>query len=289
MKFCKLYVWLVIGFLSVVIAGCDPEEQIPAYLTIDSISVKNLNYASQGTANHNIKDAWVYIDNQLLGVFELPARFPVLAEGSHSVLIGAGILENGISATRVRYPLYTSYEVAAFFKAGETITLPDPVELNYFPTLSYSWYEDFEGNTFSFDSVSGSQAGFIPFNSDMPFEGNFSGKFKLTEAASYFEGSCTSELIDINGFSSAWVELNYKAEQPFSVGLKVKLPNGTVTSNYVSTVNRSDKWNKIYINVSDVVGRNQSAVNFKVYIAANLEQGRTESVIYVDNIKLIHN
>jgi hypothetical protein len=284
----NLYIWTVIGLLLITLSGCDPEEQVPAYLSINDIKVSS-QYATQGSGNDNIKDAWVYIDGDLLGVFELPARFPVLAEGNHVVTVNPGIFENGIAATRVRYPFYTSYEISANFLPGQTVTLPDTLQLSYFSGIAYTWYEDFEGNTYSFDSISGSQSGFSAFNADDPFEGNYSGKLTVTTDKSYFEGSCTLDNADINTFQQTWIELNYKAEQPFDVGLLVLKASGT-TKHYALTVNRSDTWNKIYIHVSDIVGSNIfGAESFKVYLAAGLEAGRTKSDIYIDNIKLIHN
>ncbi len=285
----NINLWAFASLLLVLLNSCDPEEPIPAYLSIDSIGVKNLNYALQGTAKHNIKDAWVYIDNELLGVFELPARFPVLAEGKHAVSISAGIFENGISATRVRYPLYTSFEATTDFIPGQTVNFPITTEINYFPGVKYDWYEDFEGNTYSFDSILGSKTGFTPFNTDQPFEGNFSGKITINTANDHFEGACTNDNIDINSFNTTWVELNYKADQPFDAGIKVKKANGDVATEYAVTINRSEVWNKIYINVSQIIGTNPTAQNFKVYLVATLEAGRTESNIYIDNIKLIHN
>jgi hypothetical protein len=277
----NINLWAFTSLLLVLLNSCDPEEPIPAYLSIDSIGVKNLNYPLQGSANHNIKDAWVYIDNELLGVFELPARFPILKEGKHSVSISGGVFENGISATRVRYPLYTSFEVTADFIPGQTVNFPITPEINYFPGIAYDWFEDFEGNTYSFDSILGSKAGFIPFNNDQPFEGNFSGKIFINEAKNYFKGACTNDNVDINSFSTTWVELN--------VGIQVKKANGDVLDIYAVTINRSEIWNKIYINVSQIIGTNPTAQNFKVSLEAELEAGRTESNIYIDNIKLIHN
>jgi hypothetical protein len=293
MKNYIFYLSVIAGLILVALTGCDPEEPIPAYLTINSMRIfdSSYNYAAFGTSSSKIKDAWVYIDGNLLGIFEIPARFPVLAEGNHAVTIAPGIYENGISATRTRYPLYKSFETVVNFKPGETVAVPDTLNLNYFSSLSYTWYEDFEGNTYSFDSIEGSTAGFIPFNlnNDDPFGGAFSGRFIVNETKNYFIGSCTNDAVDINGFSTAWIELNYKADQRFNVGLRIKKLNDEVVNEYAVTVNSSPEWNKIYINVSKIAGAYPTAKNFKVYIDATLESGRTESSVYLDNIKLIHN
>ena len=53
------------------------DQTIPAYLGIDSIYLST-DYNSEGTASQRITDAWVYVDDEFLGAFELPARLPVL-------------------------------------------------------------------------------------------------------------------------------------------------------------------------------------------------------------------
>ena len=291
MSYRKLLLWITAGFISVIISSCDPEEPIPAYLSINNMILSldsSQQYATQGTSSSNIKDVWVYIDGDLLGVYELPARFPVLKEGKHTILLGAGIYENGISATRVLYPLYKSFETTVDFIPGETLDRGVDT-VNYFPGISYTLYEDFEGNIFSFDSILPSTTGLDPFNTDNPFEGNYSAKFVINETNNYFLGACLDSTKDINSFSTAWVELNYKAEQAFEVGLMVQKANNDITKTYALTINGSSEWKKIYINVSDIIGSNPSAKSFRVYIAAALESGRTQSTFYVDNIKLIHN
>jgi hypothetical protein len=41
------------------------DQTVPAYMKIDSIRLTT-DYSTQGTAIHNITDAWVYIDGQLI-------------------------------------------------------------------------------------------------------------------------------------------------------------------------------------------------------------------------------
>src|SRR5580693_7824504 len=75
----------------------DPPSAIPSYVHIDSIGFTSY-YLTQGSNSHKISDAWVYVDQQLQGVYQLPATFPVLATGSHEIDIKAGIEINGIAS-----------------------------------------------------------------------------------------------------------------------------------------------------------------------------------------------
>lgn len=60
----------------------DEPEEIPSYVQIDTIKVQTRN-ADEGSKSHNIKDAWLFVNNQLVGPFELPMKAPVLEEGEH--------------------------------------------------------------------------------------------------------------------------------------------------------------------------------------------------------------
>ncbi|NTV84545.1 MAG: hypothetical protein HGA23_09650, partial [Bacteroidales bacterium] len=82
----RLSPWLF-GVLPVIlmISGCDKFEggqTVPSYLKIDSIGFVTDNDL-QGTNSQKITDVWVYVDDDLIGGFEMPATIPVLAEGIH--------------------------------------------------------------------------------------------------------------------------------------------------------------------------------------------------------------
>ena len=104
--------------LFIIFSSCNPEETEPAYLLINHVSVSS-NPVTQGSNCSNVKDVWVYVDNKYLGTFQLPARVPVLESGSKNVILRAGILENGISATHSAYPLYAANLRTVEFTPGK--------------------------------------------------------------------------------------------------------------------------------------------------------------------------
>ena len=78
------------------------------------------------------------------GVYELPANFPVLAEGKHSLRDRAGIKDNGIAGTRIAYPFYTSYIIdEQDFNSTQTLIV-EP-EVNYLDNTEF-FIEDFESS-----------------------------------------------------------------------------------------------------------------------------------------------
>ena len=273
------------AFIAMTMTSCIKDDKAPVYFSIDSIGLTS-NYASQGTASHNIKDAWVYVDGQELGVYELPARFPVLAEGRHEITIAAGIFINGISATRIKYPFYNFLDTVLNFQPGVSDLSLGKFKVKYFEGQTYTWYEDFEATGYTFQANISSDVQVEIDNIDK-FEGNNSGRATLISDKPKFYGEMQvdSPIVSQN---KTFLELNYKSEQAFSVGMKVTTA-GFVKTVYILTVNKSDTWNKIYVDLSKVVNENQTASGFSIYIYAELESGRSQSVLHFDNMKLLHN
>src|SRR6185369_5304430 len=95
----------------VIFASCNiinPASPVPSYIRIESIKLTTDN-ATQGSNRNAITDVWVYVDQQMVGVFEMPVTVPVLYSGVHTVMLKAGIIVDGIASTRIDYPFYNSF------------------------------------------------------------------------------------------------------------------------------------------------------------------------------------
>jgi len=121
-----------------VLSSCQKEDtvDIPTYLKIENIVL------DEGNTTSIITDAWVYVNDQLQGVYELPAKFPVLEEDIQTLRIKAGIKINGIASSRIAYPFYTSYFEDITFTPNETKTITPIV--SYLDSIDF-FQEDFEG------------------------------------------------------------------------------------------------------------------------------------------------
>ncbi|MBK8112839.1 MAG: hypothetical protein IPK46_22340 [Saprospiraceae bacterium] len=81
----------------------------PAYLLLSdpAITVRS----DEGAPVSSIQDAWVIVDGQLLGVFPLPAKVPVIPTGKEmSIQINAGIKENADRNISAEYPFLPASE-----------------------------------------------------------------------------------------------------------------------------------------------------------------------------------
>src|ERR1017187_10151763 len=133
-KFVVLYITLL--SIIIMLPSChlfEPSSGIPSYLQIDSIGLTITNPLLQGSSSHKITDAWVYVDEQLLGVFQLPAKLPVLASGIHAIDIKAGIEINGIASSRGYYPFYTVFSQNVNLITDSVVTIKPVV--SYFPGI----------------------------------------------------------------------------------------------------------------------------------------------------------
>ena len=116
---------LFFSFFLLVQTSCEKfsgDQTIPAYISIDSIYLQT-DYSLEGSNSQNITDAWVYVDDYLIGTFQLPARFPVLRQGTHTLSVIPGIKKNGIASTRITYPFYSTITQSVNLVPDSTINV----------------------------------------------------------------------------------------------------------------------------------------------------------------------
>jgi len=281
--FCLL---LAIAFNSCEIYN--PSEPIPAYIHIDKISL-NTSFSTEGTNSNKITDAWVYIDEQLIGCFELPATFPVLYEGSHQIKIRPGIKVNGIAATRSPYPFYNSYDTIINLQKGVKLNLKPIVR--YRTNMTFNFMEDFEntGNIISPSPKTGVDDTLKVINTPNPnvFEGNGSGIVYLDNQHTFFEGvSSISYGLPKNG-ADVFLEFNYKCNHEFQVGVYAHSNSGS-SQELALTLNPSANWNKTYVYLTGVVSSSINATDFSIFFGMVNNTSSDSLALLLDNIKLVY-
>lgn len=273
--------------------GCykfEGEQTIPAYLQIDTVFFTT-DYASQGSKTHQFTDVWVYVNDQLIGAFELPAKFPVLARGKNKLEIRPGIRLNGIAATRAAYPFVRAFIVQDFSLFEDSVVRVNPTT-SYYTSLNFAWMEDFERANISMEKSGQSDTSIFAtqpaHNPEALLSDNsaYSGIVHLEGEKSKFQ------IISYLGYklpgkgSPVFLELDYKCDRAFGVGLLARIDN-TILNLPLLVVNKSQKWNKIYINLTPIATEYINASYFKVYFES--EKGSdSQARFYFDNIKLIH-
>ena len=285
-------------FILFIYSGCsiiDPPEKIPSFISINAIDLQ-INNSDQGTANHAITDAWVYINGNLEGIYELPAqKIPLHYDGIQDLKIYAGIKKNGISGDRDKYDFFTSYSQTIELIADSIIPVNPVVE--YEDDL-YIWIEDFEDPSTKFESTLLSDTTIYIVDSPISdlIEGD-AGAISLS--SSNFQCEIRTNELNFNTFPTnlftpCYMELNYKCNHELSVGILHK--NGTLPySNeplitLTSTEDNSGiaQWNKTYLYLSDVTNFFPTAQEFDIFIGVTNPNQQDNIEIRLDNIKVIY-
>lgn len=281
--------------IAITISSCakfDGDQTIPSFLKIDAVFEYTDN-PIQGENSHEITDVWIYVDDQQLGVFELPAKFPVLAKGTHKLEIRPGIKVNGIASTRAPYPLLKPliFEEFEFFE--DSVLQLNNLTFSYYDNLTFAWIEDFESAGLTIQETNNSDTVIeitYPENNPEAFlssTSKFSGVVNLTEEKPFWNAwSYTSyDLPDLE--SPVLLELDFKTDTYVTVGLFAHYSGGYEPIPLV-ILNHSEEWNHIYINFTPTASDKSEALDFKVYFSASLGTGSEKANIYFDNIKLIY-
>ncbi len=309
LRFSVLPVFLI--FTALWFGSCqkfESEQTIPAYIRIDSIPIYT-NYELQGAPTENITDAWVYINNQAIGAYELPAVFPVLAKGLTEVRVDPGIKLNGIAALRSPYPFYQIIVQEVMLVEGEEVDLnrdtlfsgdeaiPYSMATTYFDNLEFVWMEDFEDPSLSLDSTSRSLTDIKrtePANNPealLAEYSRYSGLMTLSEVE-YIIDVATNVgneegyyLPQVGEF--VFLEFDYKNNNYFTAGIYIQ-EQSQIIQHPVLNMRPSDEWKKMYVNLTPAVSSSVNAIDFNIFFGALKEDAVDEPMIYIDNIKLIH-
>ncbi len=286
----KYFLILVILSTIFALASCNlknDEDLIPSYIHIDSISLVDNITISEGSLSHNITDAWVYVDEQLIGMFELPATIPVLKEGKVAVRIDPGIKLNGISGTRVPYPHYTRWEDKNVVLTKKEVVNLQP-QVMYKTDLEFPWRENFERDSVRIRENNADTV-IMVVPSDEAFEGQGHGKVVLEgERILYEATSDTSYVLPRNTNRFIFLELNFKTNRPVTVGVYAINP-ATQSPRGIVTLNKTDTWKKIYINLTTTVINTSFATRYKIFFHTSRTPEEEPTIFEVDNIKLIYN
>ena len=262
----------------------DTKEQIPSYIHIDKITFvpgSDTSYIGEGTTSTKITDAWVYVDEQLVGTYELPATFPVQYSGVHSVRVLGGIKQNGISATRVKYPFYNSNLYSVDLTPKQTSTISPSV--SYFSGITFNMIEDFEFSSYVLTDTMG-DARLRVVTGTQAWGGGKSIYAQLAGDTITLQARSSNTYSLYNDGHAKFLELNYRCNHPFVFGLIYA--GGTYP---IVGLNASPNWNKVYLNLTDQITSSIPS-NYGFYFA--MQKLLTDQVvpeIYLDNIKLIHN
>lgn len=267
--------------------NCEPkndENLVPSYLHIDKIDVTTTY--EQGSPSSNITDAWVYIDDQFIGSFELPATIPILAEGKQNIVVRPGIKLNGISNTRTAYPYYTTIAREVTLVKDSIVNISGNVTYN----TEIKWQENFDLSGMGLDTTSKSTVRLVKTGDaalKFPEEDNaFSGMISMTEDSAKFE------VVTVQGYDfpdngkPVFLEMNYKINHEMVVGVFYK-DAGVKIQRPLIILNATDEWKKVYVNLTVPKYDTPSAYDFEIFFGSQKKDGTGDALFLIDNLKLV--
>ena len=270
-------------------SACKKGEKVPSYLEIPAVTVLQ----GDDTLTSKITDVWVYADQQLLGSWELPARIPVIAEGSTFIQVSPAIKRNGMFDDRDRYPFYTWWSGYVDLQAkGSTTILPN---VTYMDELDV-WQETFEEPGFQLVVSEASDTTLLRFTpTDHPEVQQLPGStaaggFVLDQAHPYLRAYSDQDFAPTGG--PMYLEIDFSTNVQLTIGVLYVDGGAPVATPFVyltptaSSTSILPTWNKVYIDLSPVFNLGISQRDF--YIEASAPAGGIAHV-YLDNIKLVRN
>lgn len=285
--------FLILFSVIFIFYGCVKNNPDPSWIEVTKWSLIANTQASyiQGELSQNITDAHVFIDNKMIGIFEVPFKIPILKNGNVNIKIYPVIRNNGISATKKIYPFLAFYEINSELIQNKTLTI-NPV--TYYNDNTKFWIEDFEDATIKIENDPTSK---VQIHTDSKSEilkyGHYYGSVSLTASDSIWIAYTTASLDLPKGGKEVYLEIDYYNSNNLITGL-LDYTAGSWTNNTNIRLNKQDyatlQWKKIYIDLKELVSFKSKATAFKISFQALFESnGYLTNDIYLDNIKLVYN
>ncbi len=278
-------------FLGIVLfASCklDKVEPVPGFMKIDTLTT-NLNYTTQGSNSNNFTEAWVYVDGQLVGVYDTPALFPVLESGARTITVQPGIKRDGLASTRVPHPHFKNWEIPGDIPVNDTLSIRPVFQLEDAVKV---WYEDFESEGYQFINVDGADTSLERIvNTPDVFEGEGSGRAFLDGEFNRFIIQ-TTENFQFDFGTPVFLEFDYKIDGLLTTTLIGHTNDGDLPIDLVFVPSKTNEnneavYNKIYINLSTAIGQLQAASSYDIQISGSSLEATNQN-FYLDNVKILY-
>lgn len=276
-------------FLFALISSCTKNNDNPSWIYIDTWELQSNKTNKEGILTQNFTNAYVLIDDKIIGFFELPITLPILSEGTKKIEIYPAILNNGISATKKYYPFCEPFKINVSLTRNQTVSIKPTTR--YYSNTQF-WIEDFEDAGIKLETDSNYPETFSTDNQDSILKyGSRYGHIHLTKKDSSWVGYTNSKLSLPKNAAEVYLEIDYMNTNSLLTGVVSYDINGSKMNSNIFINYQKTKpyvWKKIYIDLKKIVSSSISAEYFEQYFKAELESGLIESDIYIDNIKLVY-
>ena len=282
--------------------SCVKNNPDPSWITVNEwelLENPNNLIVNTGILTHNLSEAWIYVDNDLMGVFELPITIPVLKNGTKEIKIFPAIKNNGISSTKKIYPFLEPLTLSLDLVQNEVQVINPTTQ--YYTSTKFN-IEDFESGGTSVLEEGTTSSAIVAHASD-PAVFNLEingGEYLQIDIDATNDQWIASTIFNDGGAAlnmplpigvDVYLELDYHTTNKFTSGLLGIGANG-LTDNPNVTISAAEPgsviWKKIYIDLREVVSGMQNKDYYEFSFQAPLDEGATTGQINIDNIKAVY-
>lgn len=279
-----------------------PAEK-PVYFQVDRLFLQT-NYDQEGSAHNRITTAWLFINNEPVGAFELPFTVPVLMpEGESDITIYPGVNLNGIQAIRAIYDAYEPIRLTRSKPEGaeeelDTIRFTqEELTTTYRPSYDIFIVEDFDQSGVNLEALQGSDTAiikvsdpdsvfsFTPVNQNNPEPNGKAGLITLQEDNTTAEFGSVAVYDLPPGLTNVYLEATYRSNVDIGFGLIALLSTGQ-TRRLTTRVFPKEEWSMIHMDLITEYLAEPNATGYKIYITARKPSSVNEARIFLDNLKL---
>lgn len=282
----------LIGIISTVLllSGCVKNNPDPAWLEVTEWTLlENQDLINiEGELSHNFSDAWVYVNDKIIGVFEVPFKIPVLQSGTCNIKLYPTVRNNGIAATKKIYPFVDRYEITAELVQNKTLTINPVTQYNSYTQF---WIEDFEDAAIKMNTDPTSADTMIVGTDPQIMKWNRYGISTLNSIDTNWVAYTSQELALPKG-QEVYLEVDYYNTNAVVTGVIALSSSSAPKNNENIRLNSQDpasvKWKKMYIDLKEIVSNSGTATSFLMSFQSKLDDGDSEGFIVLDNIKVVH-
>lgn len=310
----KVPFFYLLLLISLFLISCNNEDITPSFIYLEEdllanvVDVSDFNarhetnydsYQLEAIASHNFQGVWITVNTtEGRGCWGVPAKIPLLEDGTTSIKIEPAFMINGQSSQIPRYPFITGHTTNIDLEKGNTHTFSQgDIVFKYRDDIIFPLIDPFEQST-SFSSRIESGANIVIDNVD----GNNVGVVTLVDSLTGFD--LLSTAMNLTGAGNFIIlEMDYKmsytaiVEDPefpeISVGIRYNNASTGVDSHHpIVNFRYSNDWNKVYINLSPIISLYASTNGVLTNVRVNLMGSMTENEFsevkyYFDNVKII--
>lgn len=287
--------WIVPFLLLVVLSSCEiinPSEELPAYIKVENPRVM-VDSMAQFEHNYGIKDSWTYQEGALIGIHPIPETIiPYTEVAKNSFRFEGGVYESGLSNFRLPYPFWQLVELDINQETLDTFTVSPIFHYKKDTQIEFRFQEDFESGFLLTPYGPATDTTRMHRSIGESFQGNASGRVRFDADHPYWEVTSTAEFANLSPTQDPWLEVTYKTDIPFDVGMRYWPASDpfaeTIRSAIIIVPKGTDEWTTVYVHLVEIVraANNQINPRMAIWLRANSFGGEGE--LFLDNLRLVH-